>query len=106
MTSIKRILVVEDETAIRLLIVELLIEEGYDVIGVNRAYKALNVLTHQAIDLITLDLAMPGMNGNEFLGELALKGDSAATIPVIVVSANTNLLQATPQVKKVILKPF
>lgn len=102
----KKILVVDDNCSIRTMMVQLLSEEGYKVIEVEGAAKALNIVREQAIDLITLDLAMPGMSGNEFLVELPRQGEQAANIPIIVVSSNTTHLKATIQVKEVLSKPF
>ena len=102
----KTILVVEDDFHIRMMLVQLLLDEGYEVIEVDRASKALIILRQQTVDLITLDYSMPEMNGNEFLSELSRQGGQAVTIPVILVSANHQLFKDNSQVKKIIPKPF
>ena len=106
MNHSKKILVVEDNFQIRMMLVEFLLDEGYEVIEVDRAIKALAILKYQLVDLITLDYAMPEMDGNEFLNELSQQDEQAAAIPVIVISANIHILQAVHQVKKIMPKPF
>src|SRR5690349_13681502 len=100
----KLILVVEDEESVRDLLIQLLSEEGYTVTGAPSAIKALQLLKTLVFDLVTLDLSMPEMDGNQFLKELE---KSVPNIPVIiVVSAQTELLKSNSQVKAVIQKPF
>lgn len=63
----KTILIVDDEDAIRELIAEELKEEGYQVFTVNNARDALKIVEEQPLDLVILDIRMPGMNGLEAL---------------------------------------
>ncbi len=63
----KTILVVDDEDAIRELIAEELKEEGYQVLTVNNARDALKIVEEQPLDLVILDIRMPGMTGLEAL---------------------------------------
>ncbi|WP_437786529.1 ATP-binding protein [Sorangium sp. So ce1097] len=68
------VLVVEDDDAVRKLIVEVLERRGYGVISAASAEEALDALAHEAVDemdLLLTDLVMPGMNGRE-LAERAL----------------------------------
>jgi CheY-like chemotaxis protein len=63
----KTILVADDEESIRNLIEEELADEGYRVIGVGNARDALKVVETQPLDLVVLDIRMPGMDGLEAL---------------------------------------
>ncbi|MEW6659485.1 MAG: response regulator [Thermodesulfobacteriota bacterium] len=63
----KTILVADDEEAIRNLIEEELTDEGYRVIGVANARDALKVVETEPLDLVVLDIRMPGMDGLEAL---------------------------------------
>jgi len=63
----KTILVADDEESIRTLIQEELQEEGYRVIGVSNARDALKMVETEHLDLVVLDIRMPGMDGLEAL---------------------------------------
>jgi CheY-like chemotaxis protein len=86
----KRILVVEDDTSIRELLVELLESEGYSVASAVNGLEGLKYLqTKGAPDLILIDLMMPVMDGYSFRSE-QLKNDKWSKIPTVVMSAEAN----------------
>ena len=66
----KKILVVEDDAALRLLYDEELKREGYEVATAQDAMEALSYLKAGTPDLIILDIVMPGMSGMEALGPI------------------------------------
>jgi len=66
----KRILVVDDMQYLRDIQVLLLTEAGYAATAIATAREALERLIEVAPDLILLDLAMPGMDGRQFLKRL------------------------------------
>jgi CheY-like chemotaxis protein len=87
----RKILVVEDDQAIREVLTEVLRFEGFDAQGASNGREALNFLEgHEAPSLIVLDLMMPVMNGWEFLDRVQ-NVPSLAAIPVIVASAGLSL---------------
>jgi len=63
----KTILVVDDDEAIRTLLQEELEEEGYKVLIATNARDALKMVAAEALDLVILDIRMPGMDGLEAL---------------------------------------
>ena len=63
----KTILVVDDDEAIRTLLQEELEEEGYKVLIATNARDALKLVASEALDLVILDIRMPGMDGLEAL---------------------------------------
>jgi CheY-like chemotaxis protein len=82
----KTILVVDDDEAIRTLLQEELSDEGYRVILAGNARDALKKVEEEALDLVILDIRMPGMDGLEALPRiLGLKEG----LPVILNSAYT-----------------
>jgi CheY-like chemotaxis protein len=91
--GIRRVLLVEDDRAIRETIAELLEAEGYGVRCAGNGAEALALLASEAPpQVIVLDLMMPVMDGWEF--REALKRDPhLARIPVIVLSASNRLEQ-------------
>lgn len=66
----RRILVVDDEPAVRNLTVEILRRHGYRPEGVASAAIALSRLAEEQFDLIVSDVVMPEMTGVELLDEL------------------------------------
>lgn len=78
------ILVVDDEEPICTLLTRILARENYQVITANNVEQALAVLSQRAVDLILLDLHMPGpYDGEELLFLLRDRGDE---VPIIIVS--------------------
>jgi CheY-like chemotaxis protein len=63
----KTILVVDDDVAIRTLLQEELTEEGYQVLTASNAREALKSVERDPLDLVILDIRMPGMDGLEAL---------------------------------------
>lgn len=86
----KRILVVEDDTSIRELLVELLESEGYEVASAVNGLEGLKYLqTNHNPNLILIDLMMPVMDGYSFRTE-QLKNPQWSSIPTVVMSAEAN----------------
>ena len=63
----KTILVVDDDEAIRTLLQEELEDEGYKVLIATNARDALKMVAAEPLDLVILDIRMPGMDGLEAL---------------------------------------
>lgn len=62
-----RILVVDDELDFQETVVKRLKDRGYPVRGVEDGYKALETLENKDIDIVILDVKMPGLDGLEVL---------------------------------------
>lgn len=75
-----RVLVVDDDEAIRHLLGTILAEAGYQVRLAHDGNDALNRLEAEAFDLILLDLVMPDREGLETLTALRRRGHSARVI--------------------------
>src|ERR687884_119905 len=58
-----RILVVDDETPIRVTMSDMLRRRGYDVVAAASGEEALALLHQRPFDLLLLDLRMPGLSG-------------------------------------------
>lgn len=76
----KNILVVEDDISIHSILQEILKNDGYNVIDAYSGSEAMMVLEKNQVDLILLDLMLPGINGEEII-----KRNNH--IPIIVLSA-------------------
>ena len=79
------ILVVEDDTSSRTVLVKLMIGLGYHPIGAATGPDALALLSEFVPDLILLDLMLPGMDGRDLLARLR-QLEALRDTPVIVVS--------------------
>jgi signal transduction histidine kinase len=85
-----RILVADDDEAIRLYISRLLQRQAYQVVTAVNGRDALALVQTQPIDLVLLDMVMPDMGGYHVL--TSLKADPALrAIPVIMISAVDDL---------------
>lgn len=81
-----RILVVDDDNALRASISRILEDEGYTVDNAADGAAALSIVEEDPPDAILLDVMMPGMNGRQFLREL--RGAAGQTrIPVVIMTA-------------------
>jgi CheY-like chemotaxis protein len=101
------VLVVEDDEAVSSLLVDLLRERGYNAVPAYDGRKALQLARKLKPHLITLDLALPGADGQAVLQRL--KADPATRdVPVVVISAFTQILPAGDRKKLAYLlgKPF
>jgi DNA-binding NtrC family response regulator len=102
-----RILVVDDEEALRSGLAEILREEGYDVGEAPDGRSALERVQGELIDLVCTDVRMPGMDGLELLQ--CIKRESPET-EVVVITGFASLQSAVDAVKRgaedYLAKPF
>ncbi|HEY3358325.1 MAG TPA: response regulator [Polyangia bacterium] len=83
----RTILVVEDDQELRAVMAEVLAELGHAVLCAAEGGEALRLLGAGAqVDVILLDLLMPGVDGYEFRAR-QLADEGLAAIPVIILSA-------------------
>lgn len=82
--GLSTILIVDDDEEICSLLEQFLSQESFHIITANDVQQALNVLDESVIDLILLDLHMPGPRNGEDL--LFLLRDQGNKVPIIVVS--------------------
>lgn len=77
-----RILVVDDEPQIRRVLKTALVAKGYEVLAAKSGEEALELLRSQGVDLIVLDLMLPGLSGAEVCREIR----RSMQIPIIILS--------------------
>ncbi len=87
----KKILLVDDDAAIRRFLLRLLSGEGYSVLTAANGEEALEYASAAKFDLVLLDLNMPEMDGWETFEELT---QVHPLLPVIVITARPNQLFA------------
>lgn len=62
-----KVLIVDDQNGIRILLVEVFSSEGYDTFQAANGKAALEIVKLHAPDLVLLDMKIPGMDGLEIL---------------------------------------
>jgi DNA-binding response OmpR family regulator len=82
----KTILLIEDDPAIRAGLEESLQQEHYTLLCASDGIEGYETACRGKIDLILLDLMLPGMNGQEICRALRQKGN---TTPIVMLTAKT-----------------
>jgi DNA-binding response OmpR family regulator len=104
----KRVLVIDDDLPLRGMLAAALRQHGFQVLLAGDGAEGQRALTIHNPDVVLLDLAMPDVNGWDFLQRLQETGH-LGRVPIIVVSAH---LHVDPQailqmgVKAILPKPF
>ena len=83
----RRVLIVDDDPQIVRALRAGLAVEGYDVVTAGNGETALDVAAASRVDLVVLDLELPGIDGVEVVGRLR----GWTEVPVLVLSAHETL---------------
>ena len=92
-----KILVIDDERAIRNTLKEILEYEKHSVELAENANKALEIIKNTEFDIILCDIKMPDMDGIELLPHLL---DAHPDTPVVMISGHGNIDTAVDAIKK------
>jgi DNA-binding NtrC family response regulator len=102
-----RILIVDDEEVLRDVLDVLLRREGFETLTAASGEEALNVLESEDVDLVVLDVMLPGISGIDTLRAMRI---SNPALPVIVITAFSSIDGAIEAMKygafHYIPKPF
>jgi len=103
----RRVLVVDDEDDIRLLLEKELGNAGFEVVAAVDGLHALRLAIAARPDVLVVDLALPYMNGAEFLQRWRQRVGTHDA-PVVVISAHADLIEAAQDVRPdaIFRKPF
>ena len=103
----KRILCVDDDADLRVMIRETLNLEGYDVVEAQNGEEAIRCLDNGKYDLILLDVVMPGPSGMDVLQFLTSRGNET---PIAMITGKAGFTLATESYMlgavEYITKPF
>ena len=92
-----KVLVIDDERAIRNSLKEILSDEGYEVETAEDGATGLEMAKKSHHDVIFCDIKMPGMDGMEVLGKIVEEGIDTA---VIMISGHGDIDTAVESIKK------
>ena len=87
----KKILIADDSSIVRKMVVNTLSEAGYMLIEARSGFEALGQLNNELPDLLLLDLIMPGVDGYEVL-KMVRKNERLQDMPVIILTARNSLM--------------
>jgi len=88
--QVRTVLVIEDEANIRNFTSRVLELEGYRVLQAENGDEGLRLMRESQVDLIVLDLKLPGVDGRLVLEQL--KNDpELSSIPVVVITASAGV---------------
>lgn len=104
-----RILVVDDDPAVRTMVADVLTAQGYAVRLAEDGFTALRQVQADRPDCVVLDVMMPGIDGHDVLSRIRA-ADGGGHLPVIMLTAAGDDEQAwrawTEGVDYFIAKPF
>ena len=101
-----RILLAEDEEAMRTYLMRALENAGYDVVAVDRGTAALPLLKDQAFDLLLTDIVMPEMDGIELAQHCAeIRPDTKVMFITGFAAVSLKATREAPHAK-ILSKPF
>ena len=83
--KVKTIMIVDDDKSIREVIIYNIRKEGYEVISAEDGIKALKMALEENVDLIVMDVMMPGIDGISVCKNIKEKKD----IPIILLTAKS-----------------
>src|SRR4030095_9913944 len=81
------VLIVDDDSIVHLLYGRYLAEAGYEVLSARNGQEAVAIVSRETVQLIVMDIMMPGSDGLSVLRELK-SSVLGRNVPVIVMSAN------------------
>ena len=83
----KKILIVDDERALRKVLVDKLDQENYKIFEAKNGAECLDIVKEEKIDLILLDVMMPVMDGVETVKQIR-ESKEIENVPMILILTN------------------
>ena len=101
-----RILLAEDDEAMRTYLARALTNAGYHVVAVDRGTKAVPLLEREHFDLLLSDIVMPEMDGIELAQQCAMLSPATKVMFITGFAAVTLRTSREAPQAKVLSKPF
>jgi response regulator RpfG family c-di-GMP phosphodiesterase len=105
--ELPQVLVVDDEPAIRAILSDLLVHEGFRVLTAGNGVEALEVLAERRIEIVISDMKMPEMDGLELLERIA---EAYPHVVSLMITAFSTVETAIESMKRgafdYVMKPF
>ncbi|MFA7348805.1 MAG: sigma-54 dependent transcriptional regulator [Desulfurivibrionaceae bacterium] len=92
----KTILIIDDEASIRETLSGILADEGFQTLSAEDGQQGLSLLEDEPVDLVLLDIWMPGLDGMEVLKRIK---ESQPELPVIMISGHGTIETAVQATK-------
>jgi two-component system response regulator (stage 0 sporulation protein F) len=106
-TMTNKILIVDDQAGIRLLLEEILKGEGYQTVSAKTGKQAIDIVDETEVDLVIMDYNLPVLHGREVLRKLKERDFNS---PVIIITglSKENIEKEADYafVDEIIAKPF
>ena len=105
MDQAKKVLIVEDDQSLRVVIRMVLERARYEVLEARHGAAALELMESEMPDLVLADLRMPLMSGVELIGRLR-SSPTTASVPIVLLSGLLPDPEVTRLANVVVAKPF
>lgn len=102
----KRVLVVDDQPEITLALQVFFLGKGYEMLTASDGAQAMRILQRHSVDLVLLDMKMPGVNGVEVLK--FIRAEAPSTRVIVVTAYDIQFQEIVEQigVDGFLMKPF
>lgn len=104
----KRILHVDDDDDVRMVVKTILENEGYEVVGARLGKEALKKLELEKFDLLLLDIMMPDMSGWELFNTIKMTSPGVSVVILSIIRIDQEKINDLKNfgLKDYITKPF
>ena len=89
-----KILIIDDEDVLQDVLTSLLVKEGYDVLNARAGEEGLELLEREEVDLVLLDLMLPGINGLEVLKRIRAEDPEQVVVMITAYSSIEGAIDA------------
>ena len=83
----KKVLIVDDEKALRSALKDKLSQDEYDLLEASSGKECMKTLETESVDLVILDIMMPGMSGDEVAKQI-YESDKLKSKPAVIILTN------------------